>query len=588
MKNNGLEMIRKLMFRLLPIQVLLAVVGSINNIVSSYFASNYVGIDAMGAVGLYAPASMLLGAISTLLVGGCSIICGKYLGQNEHRKLQEVFSLDLLLSTAVAVLITAAFLFMGVFHLTGIFTQDMNIRPIFDRYLIGQSIGIIPFILGNQLPAFLAMENRNRRTMAASIVYIVMNLLLDILFVQHLQLQEMGLALASSIGLWVFFIVQLQYFFSKESQLRLSLDFGTLKRSREVLSVGFPGAASYIYQTARGVIVNKLLEINIGTVAISAFAAANNLMGIFWAVPQGMLAVSRLLISISVGEEDRETLCNIMRVMMRCFLPLMCAIDVLIIIFAGPLSSIFFKDTAGEVYAMMRMGLQILPLCMPLSIIMMHFSCYGQSMNRQFYVNVLALLDGVIGVAGFSALLIGSMGIRAVYIANVLNGVLTTLFIVAYAVFKLKAFPRNMEELMVLPDDFGVAENERIDISIRTVEEVVTVSSRIHDFCRERGIDERRAYYAALSMEEMAANVVEHGFVKDNRKHSVDVRVIHKDDQVILRIKDDCVPFDPKEREKITDSGDILKNIGIRMIYRIMKDIEYRNVLGLNVLTIRI
>ena len=77
------KMITRLLFRLLPVQVLLAVVGAVNGIVSSFFASNYVGIDAMGAVGLYSPLSMLLGAISTMLVGGSMILCGKYLGRND-------------------------------------------------------------------------------------------------------------------------------------------------------------------------------------------------------------------------------------------------------------------------------------------------------------------------------------------------------------------------------------------------------------------------------------------------------------------------------------------------------------------------
>lgn len=98
----------------------------------------------------------------------------------------------------------------------------------------------------------------------------------------------------------------------------------------------------------------------------------------------------------------------------------------------------------------------------------------------------------------------------------------------------------------------------------------------------------RRAYLASLSMEEMAGNIVEHGFKKDNKRHSVDIRIVHKDNKVILRIKDDCVPFDPGERRKLTEGEDITKNIGIRMIFRIAADINYRNILGMNVLTIRV
>jgi len=64
-------------------------------------------------------------------------------------------------------------------------------------------------------------------------------------------------------------------------------------------------------------------------------------------------------------------------------------------------------------------------------------------------------------------------------------------------------------------------------------------------------------------MEEMAGNIVGHGFTKDNKRHLIDVRVVHKGD-------------------------DIMKNIGIRMVFKTASDIQYQNILGLNVLTIRI
>ena len=133
-------MITKLMFRLLPVQVLLAAVGSVNDIVSGYFAVNYVGIDAMSAVSLYGPLSMFLGAVGTLITGGCAVICGKYIGQNRTDKLQEVFSFDLLLSLLVSVLFTALFAAMGIFRATGLITSDPVLRPIFSRYLLGLNI----------------------------------------------------------------------------------------------------------------------------------------------------------------------------------------------------------------------------------------------------------------------------------------------------------------------------------------------------------------------------------------------------------------------------------------------------------------
>jgi anti-sigma regulatory factor (Ser/Thr protein kinase) len=175
-----------------------------------------------------------------------------------------------------------------------------------------------------------------------------------------------------------------------------------------------------------------------------------------------------------------------------------------------------------------------------------------------------------------------------VYVANVLNGTVTTLVVIGYAWLKNRHLPRNMGELMVIPEDFGVPEDERMDLSIRSMEEVVSISEQVQNFCLARGVDERRAYLAGLSMEEMAGNIVDHGFTKDRRSHSVDVRVVHKDGRVILRIKDDCVPFDPGERLRMSGDSDVAKNIGIRMVFRIAEKVEYQNILGLNVLTVMI
>ena len=580
-------MVTKLMLRLLPVQVLFCTVGAINGFVSGFFASNYVGIDAMSAVGLFAPINMLATSISTVIVGGSAILCGKYMGQNKGGKMQNVFTLNLTLSVLFALFFMVLYVSLGLFDLTGFLTQDAAVRSYFNRYLLGQAIGTIPLMLGSSFASFLLLENKGKRTLTASVVYIAVNVVLNFLFVQFLHLEAFGLALASSLGMWVFLAVQAEYFLSGRSLLRIGR-IHSWSDCMQIVQIGLPGAASSLYQTARGLIVNHLLEIFIGSVAISAFAASDSLLRIFWAVPSGMLAVSRMLISVSIGEEDRQTLEDIMRVMFRCFLPIMGCISAMIILFAEPMTRIFYRDPAEPVYMMTVWGLRILPLCMPLSIILMHFICYYQASGKQAPVHILALLDGVVCVAGFTALLIRSLGINSVYVANVLNGIVTTFVIIGYAWLKNRRFPRNMEELLVFPENFGASEDEHMDLSIRSMEEVVSISEQVQSFCLTRGVDERRAYLAGLSMEEMAGNIVDHGFTKDRRRHSVDVRVVHKDGKVILRIKDDCVPFDPGERLRMSGDSDAAKNMGIRMVFKIAEKVAYQNILGLNVLTMTI
>ena len=233
-------------------------------------------------------------------------------------------------------------------------------------------------------------------------------------------------------------------------------------------------------------------------------------------------------------------------------------------------------------------GFRILPLCMPLGIICMHYVSYAQAADKQRFVHVLTLFDGLISVSLFTAILIPFVGMNSVYIANVINGIVSILIIIIYSAKCAGHFPRTMSEFMVIPDDFGAAEDEYTEVSVRSVNEAVSISQHIQEFCLSKGIDDRRSFYTGLAAEEMVVNVIDHGFTKDKKDHSVDVRVVCKNDEVILRIKDDCVPFDPEERSLITEGSDAVSNIGIRMVYSIAGNIEYQNIFGLNALTIRI
>ncbi|MBQ7678048.1 MAG: hypothetical protein IJT32_07420, partial [Lachnospiraceae bacterium] len=78
-----------------------------------------------------------------------------------------------------------------------------------------------------------------------------------------------------------------------------------------------------------------------------------------------------------------------------------------------------------------------------------------------------------------------------------------------------------------------------------------------------------------------------HGFA-DGKKHFLNVRVLFKKGGWIIRMRDDCRLFSPKEYEKIHHGDEPEANSGIRMVYKMVKDIQYFNTLKLNNILIRI
>ena len=89
-------------------------------------------------------------------------------------------------------------------------------------------------------------------------------------------------------------------------------------------------------------------------------------------------------------------------------------------------------------------------------------------------------------------------------------------------------------------------------------------------------------------MEEMAGNVVFHGFSKgkSGKDYVIDLFVCCEKDGVTVRLRDNAPPFDPRVKFGVIDSNDPCKNIGIRMVTAIAKEINYRSCFGMNVVGI--
>ena len=579
------KLLTGLFFRLLPFQILLIIITAVNGIVDSIYASNVLGKTAMSALGLYAPLNHFLYAVSILLVGGSQILYGRYIAR-DRESVNSVFSINLTISAIVSVATSLLLVLAVVTGFTSVYVSQEPDLSMFNSYLLGQSVGIPALVLGQQLFAFLSLENQTRRTMVASILCFVINTILNHVFLVIIPWGTFGLGLSSSISTWVFLLIQAKYYLAGRSEWRFSLKAARWSDLPDMLRLGVSGAISRFLETFRCFIVNYLIMTYVGTVGLSSFAASNNVMAIFWAFPFGTVAVCRMLFSISVGEKDRRSLIDTLYICLTKGVLLICAIAALMILCAKPLTMMFYRDPSDPVFDMTVMGFRLLPICMIPAMLSLNFCCYAQTIERKKLAVILPIIDGMVGVVACSFVLIPVMKMNGLYVSNILNGIICCIVVIIAAWIPLKHFPRNLEDLMVIPEDFSPGADDRIDITVREVDQVINISQQIIDFCRNRGIDKRRSYFAGLCLEEMAGNVVTHGFSKDKKPHSVDVRVIHSGDNIILRIRDNCKEFNPSERAEINKIGEDGKNIGITIVYNISGDVTYQNLLGLNVLSV--
>lgn len=584
--KSGNPMLERLFFKLLPVQILIFGMNSINSIVDGVIAGRYIDGTTVGVIGLFYAVVGICSAISSVILGGGAVISGHFMGRGELKKTCGVFSLCISLAFIVGIIISGLCFLMPE-QIALFCGADEALKESVMLYAKGYAIGIVPMFLGQQLSAFLQLERQSARNYLGVASMIFFNITLDILFVSVLGLDVLGLAYATSACNWIYFLVLVPYYFTGKAQLRFSLSGILWDRTLELIKIGSPGALLQFCLALRDLTLNRVVLTYGGADGLSSRASMCMIAGFFVALGVGGGTVIRMLASVYVGEEDRDSIRDLIKLALTKVMVLMCALMVILLLASGLLATIFFPDTTSAVYIMTRQQFMIYALALPLILVVQIETNYLQASGHNIGVHISSVVDGYFSVVIPSVILAPIMGVLGVWWATPIGIIITALVYPIYACFVWKRVPRNVGEWLLFKDGFGVKREDRLQIPVGSMDDVTGSSETIQRFVEDHGYDRRTAYFSALAMEEMAGNVVLHGFA-DGKKHYMDTRVICKDEGILLRIKDDCKPFDPLERAQQMSPEDNTRNIGIKMINKIAEEMTYQNMLGLNVLTVSI
>ncbi len=417
---------------------------------------------------------------------------------------------------------------------------------------------------------------------------IAVNVLLDILFVSILRMGVWGLALATALAYWAYFLVIFQHYFSKDAQMVHRFSLIPPMETLPLLKIGFPNALLVVCLAIRSLVINRLLLAYGGIDGLSALSAFNMICGLILSVGLGASSLLRMLSSVFLGEGNRNALHTVIRFSLTWILAAMFVIGAAVVLLSPVLAGMFFPDSSTEVFRMTQELFFIYGFCVPVTLVCMAFSGYYQAAGHSLFVNLVSVTDGFISMVIPALLLAPLLGATGVWLSFPLGLLITLAVSVIYPMLPLRHWPRNLDEWLLLPAEFGM-ENKLV-FQIHEMQEVTQTAEKVETFCRTHGIIPRTSTHSGLCLEEIVGNIVRHGFQMDKKKHMIEVVVSIRDGNILLRIKDDCAPFNPKEWYDMTTESDEdpISNVGIRLVFRIADEVEYQNMLGLNVLTIHL
>lgn len=580
MKNDYI--VRKTYYSFVVVSILSSLTATAGMLIDNIIVGHYLGTEALGAMGIVGPVSLVFSAIGNICSGGGGARAAHALGRGDRDSFCRIFTANMLFVLVAGAVLTI----LGLFFSPGIATllgaKDALYEPAAD-YLYGYFIGAVPTIALSAMMSFIRLDGSPKLPLICIGVMTFANIVLDLMMVHIFHLGMLGMALATTISYVFAVATAFTHFLKKDSTLRFVKPKGFFEDLAKTVLTGFPTAISRISDTVKVMLLNNMMVTYVSIAAVTALNVRTTTSNFLGAVVLGIGQAATPTIGMFFGEED----CTAMKDTLKTTLKVGLTINGVLALVLLLLPDVFVKllgVTGESLINMSAMAIRLFGVGMPFQLINMTLLNYYQCTKKVGMATMICLLQSLVYTVVFAFILIHPFGANGVWLAFLLGEILTLLTVILCLSLKNKKFRINMDSIMMLDENFGGDLKDRLELSIgNSMDEVMMISKGIYKFGTNRNLSRETLNILSLCIEELAGNVVQHAF-KPGEKRWLDLTILDKPDKLIVRIRDNGAAFDPVV---YLGNGDA-KGFGIRMIHKLSENIEYRRNMGLNNLIIHL
>ncbi|MBR1803278.1 MAG: hypothetical protein IJ775_00010 [Muribaculaceae bacterium] len=423
--------------------ILVALSGCLGNVVDGIIVGNLISEDGVSAINLSKPITQFIFTLHLLINAGAGMLVGYALGQNKTMDARRFFTRALTLSVSLGLLLTIVGGLIFPNQMARLLCSNEQILPLARDYLQVLLLGNPAFILMWGLSTMVGVDGSPRLVSLAVIIDNVVNLCLDIVFIQWLGWGITGSSAATVIGHLVGIAILLTHWRKPENR-RLTLEFSTsglMASWRRIVSQGAPLAIASICLTMLMLSANTIVLSTLGRTGIFAFAVCMNLLQIYNLFVSGTCQTLQSLGAIQVGKGDEDGLRTVLRKAFR-FITIAMTVTCLFV-WIDPLAIVkLFGANEAELiaegnHALRVFALSFIPFCY-IYVLMIVYKLYGQHRMALFISFALSLT--VIPVLWIMARTMPSLLWYSYLIAYLIEAiVIAVLHRVTHAQFKLKA-----------------------------------------------------------------------------------------------------------------------------------------------------
>ncbi|MDB1954277.1 MATE family efflux transporter [Clostridium tertium] len=390
--------LKKQFFKYLVPSVTAMWIFSLYTMIDGIFVSRGVGETALAAVNIAMPFVNFIFAISMLFSTGASTIISIYIGKNNIKKANEIFSFNLFCMLTISLLITLLCLlnidrislFLGATENTFYLVKDyLKIIISFNGF----------FIISYCLEVLTKADGYPYLAIVGMIISALTNIILDFLFVIVLDFGIKGAAYATIISQGVSFIFFLSHFMSKKSKLTLTKFEFKVKYLKRILSIGFPDVITELTSGIVILLFNQTILIYIGesgivTYSIICYVGTLVIMTMI-AITQGM----QPLCSYYYGKEEFKTIKKLIKMGLKAVSISSIAIFIICIVFAKEIVYIFIKDSSSPLFTYSISAFRLFSSSFLVLGFNVLVSGYFASIEEAFKATIISISRGLIFIS---------------------------------------------------------------------------------------------------------------------------------------------------------------------------------------------
>lgn len=278
----GVQPVHKLLFKYAMPAIIAMTATSLYNIVDSIYIGHGCGALALGALTVAKPFMDICAAFGSLVGVGASSLLAIYLGEKDYEKANRVLGNVIVMNVILsAVVMTVGLIWLDPILMAFGASEDtlLYAHEYMEVILYGNILTHIYFGLN----ALLRSAGHPRFSMVATIVAVVVNIMLDPLFIFGMGMGVRGAALATVLSQAVAVVWQITKFFNKDELVHFHR--GIWRLNREITGRALAiGMSPFLYNIAHCfvvIIINNQLKTFGGDMAIASYGVINRLTFVF-------------------------------------------------------------------------------------------------------------------------------------------------------------------------------------------------------------------------------------------------------------------------------------------------------------------